>query len=153
MCLAKRDGTGPDVSSKFLSSCPKGLVWRTFFSPQASQRFHISSILWGFCFFFLEGGIWSGCRACVCAHTWVCCVCVSPPHSPMHFVPLASFAGELCVTLVFRQHRRGHAIYAPLPPSSASRCTLLPPFFLSPSLPSLLFVGCSTALTRSTGNK
>lgn len=106
-----------------------------------------------FGFFFLEGGIWSGCCACVCAHTWVCCVCVSPPHSTMHFVPLASFAGELCVTLVFRQHRRGHAIYAPLPPSSASRCTLLPPFFLSPSLPSLLFVGCSTALTRSTGNK
>lgn len=153
MCLAKRDGTGPDVSSKFLSSCPKGLVWWTFFFPSGFPE--ISHFLHPvrFLFFFLEGGIWSGCRACVCAHTWVCCVCVSPPHSTMHFVPLASFAGELCVTLVFRQHRRGHAIYAPLPPSSASRYTLLPPFFLSPSLPSLLFVGCSTALTRSTGNK
>ena len=151
MRLAKRDGTGPDASSKFLSSCPKGLVWRTFFFffPLRLPTDFSSPPS---CEFFIFGGgsgwIWGGCRACVCAHTWVCCVCVSPPHSTMHFVPLVSFfAGELCVTLVFRQHRRGHAIYAPLPPSSASRCTLLLLLPLSSSpLPSPLSILWAAAL-------
>ena len=160
MRLAKRDGTGPDASSKFLSSCPKGLVWRTFFfffPPQASHRFLISSILWVFYFW---GGEWvdMGWMSCMCVRTYLSVLCMCFP-TTLHYA-LCSFGiffcwGTLC-NISIPTTSQGSCDLRPAP---SQQCISLhpppppPPFFLSPSLPTLHFVGCSTALTRSTGNK
>lgn len=84
MCLAKRDGTGPDVSSKFLSSCPKGLVWWTFFFPsgfpEISHFLHPVRFL--FFFFFWRGGYGVDVVR-VCAHIPECVVYVFPRHTPL----------------------------------------------------------------------
>ena len=160
MRLAKRDGTGPDASSKFLSSCPKGLVWRTFFFffspsgfPQISHLLHPVSFL-----FF--GGVWvdMGWMSCMCVRTYLSVLCMCFP-TTLHYA-LCSFGiffcwGTLC-NISIPTTSQGSCDLRPAP---SQQCISLhpppppPPFFLSPSLPTLHFVGCSTALTRSTGNK
>lgn len=141
MCLAKRDGTGPDVSSKFLSSCPKGLVWRTFFSPQASQRFHISSILWGFCFFFFGGGDMEW-MSCVCVRTYLSVLCMCFP-TTLHYA-LCSFGifcwGTLC-NIGIPTTSQGSCDLRPAPSQQCISLHPPPPFLPLPFPPLSPFCG------------
>ena len=113
-----------------------------FFPPGFPEISHfLHPVRFFFFFFFWKGEIWSGCCACVCAHTWVCCVCVSP--TTLHYA-LCSFGifcwGTLC-NISIPTTSQGSCDLHPAPSQQCISLHPPPPFFLSPSLPFSPFCG------------
>lgn len=141
MCLAKRDGTGPDVSSKFLSSCPKGLVWWTFFFPSGFPE--ISHFLHPvrFLFFFFGGGDMEW-MSCVCVRTYLSVLCMCFPTTlPYALCSFGIFCwGTLC-NISIPTTSQGSCDLRPAPSQQCISLHPPPPFLPLPFPPLSPFCG------------
>lgn len=141
MCLAKRDGTGPDVSSKFLSSCPKGLVWWTFFFPsgfpEISHFLHPVRV-----FFFFFGGGDMEWMSCVCVRTYLSVLCMCFPTTlPYALCSFGIFCwGTLC-NISIPTTSQGSCDLRPAPSQQCISLHPPPPFLPLPFPPLSPFCG------------
>lgn len=140
--LAERDGTGPGVSSKYLSSWrrPKGSHLADIFSPSGSLRFQ---------HFLSPVSLGKGWMSRTRLHMCVCMLCMCfPDHTPPCTLFLRIFRrGTLCDISIPTTSQGSRD----LRPAPSQQCISLhptppPPFFLSPFLPSPLSILWAAAL-------